>query len=239
VAAEDLAGAFGYEFSRPQLLKEALTHPSALTPEGGRGRGRTRSLHRGYERFEFLGDRVLGLVIADLLWRRFPHEPEGHLTRRHTHLVRREALARTAAAMGLGRHLLLSRAEVAAGAATNPGILADACEAVIAAIYLDGGLEAASTFVHRFWEPLVAEMEDPPRDPKTTLQEWAQARGLALPVYELVEASGPPHAPLFRIAASVKGHDRAVATASSKRLAEAKAAALLLERLTPKAPNAG
>lgn len=239
MAAGDLAGAFGYEFSRPQLLKEALTHPSALTPEGGRGRGRNRSLHRGYERLEFLGDRVLGLVIADLLWRRFPREPEGHLTRRHTHLVRREALARAADAMGLGRHLLLSRAEVAAGAATNPGILADACEAVIAAIYLDGGFEAALTFVHRFWEPLVAEMEDPPRDPKTALQEWAQARGLALPVYELVEASGPPHAPLFRMAASVKGHDRAVATASSKRLAEAKAAALLLERLSPEAPNAG
>jgi ribonuclease III len=238
VATEDLAGAFGYEFSRPQLLKEALTHPSALTPEGGRGRGRSRSLHRSYERLEFLGDRVLGLVVADLLWRRFPHEPEGHLTRRHTHLVRREALARAADAMGLARHLLLSRAEVAAGAATNPGILADACEAVIAAIYLDGGFEAALTFVHRFWEPLVAEMEDPPRDPKTALQEWAQARGLALPVYELVEASGPPHAPLFRMAASVKGHHRAVATASSKRLAEAKAAALLLERLSPEAPNA-
>jgi ribonuclease III len=94
------------------------------------------------------------------------------------------------------------------------------------------------TFVHRFWEPLVAEMEDPPRDPKTALQEWAQARGLALPVYELVETSGPPHAPLFRMAASVKGHHRAVATASSKRLAEAKAAALLLERLSPEAPNA-
>jgi ribonuclease-3 len=238
VATEDLAGALGYEFSRPQLLKEALTHPSALTPEGGRGR--TRSLHRSYERLEFLGDRVLGLVIAHLLWHRFEHEPEGHLTRRHTHLVRRETLARAAGAMRLAKHLLLSRAEVAAGAATNPGILADACEAVIAAVYLDGGFEAATKFVRRFWEPLIAEMDDhPPRDPKTALQEWAQARGLALPVYELVETNGPPHAPLFTIAASVSEYDPATATASSKRLAEAKAAALLLDRLTPEASNAG
>jgi ribonuclease-3 len=239
LTAEDPAGAFGYEFFRPQLLKEALTHPSALVPQGGRTRARRRSLHRGYERLEFLGDRVLGLVVADLLWRRFEHEPEGHLTRRYAHLVRREALARAADAMGLGRHLLLSRAEVAAGAATNPGILADACEAVIAAIYLDGGFDAARNFVHRFWEPLVAEMEDPPRDPKTALQEWAQARGLALPVYELVDASGPSHTPLFTMAASVTGYDPAVATASSKRLAEARAAALLLDRLTPETSKAG
>ena len=186
---------------------------------------------RGYERLEFLGDRVLGLVVADLLWRRFEGEPEGHLTRRHTHLVRRESLARVAEAIGLGRHLILSRAEAAAGAAGNPGILADACEALIAAIYLDGGFEAASSFVRRFWEPLIEEMEEPPRDPKTALQEWAQARGLALPAYELVATSGPDHAPRFTVAASVAGGERATATASSKRSAEALAAAMLLDRL--------
>ena len=99
----------------------------------------------------------------------------------------------------------MSRAEEAAGAAANPGILADACEALIAAIYLDGGFEAASGFVRRFWEPLIDEMAGPPRDPKTALQEWAQARGMGLPLYEFVATSGPDHAPLFTVAASVAG----------------------------------
>src|SRR5206468_3328172 len=163
------------------------THPSALAAERRRDR-RRKLVKRGYERLEFLGDRVLGLVVADLLWRRFEDEPEGDLTRRHTHLVRREALARVAEAIELGPHLVLSRAEAAAGAAGNPGILADACEALIAAIFVDGGFAAASSFVRRFWEPLIDEMEEPPRDPKTALQEWAQARGLALPAYELVRS---------------------------------------------------
>jgi ribonuclease-3 len=231
LSEEDLAPVIGYRFARPELLAEALTHPSALAPERGRGRRRWTPARRGYERLEFLGDRVLGLVIADLLWQRFENEAEGHLTRRHTHLVRREALARVAGAIGLEAHLVLSRAEVAAGAAGNPGILADVCEAVIAAIYIDGGFEAASGFVRRFWEPLVEEMEGPPRDPKTALQEWAQARGLALPAYKLIGTSGPDHALLFTVAASVAGRDRVTATASSKRLAETRAAAMLLDRL--------
>jgi ribonuclease-3 len=239
LAAADLSQAIGYEFSRSELLREALTHPSALAPEHGRGRARRRFPPRGYERLEFLGDRVLGLIIAELLWRRFEHEPEGHLTRRHTHLVRREALARVAGAIGLGSYLLLSRAETAVRAAANPGILADACEALIAAIYLDGGFDAASAFVHRFWEPLLGEMEGPPRDPKTALQEWAQGRGLALPVYELVGTSGPDHALFFTVAASVAGQVSATATASSKRAAEATAAAMLLDRLVAEATKVG
>jgi ribonuclease-3 len=230
VSAEDLAKIIGYEFVRRELLQEALTHPSALAAERRRDR-RRKLVRRGYERLEFLGDRVLGLVVADLLWRQFEDEPEGDLTRRLTHLVRREALARVAEAIELGPHLVLSRAEAAAGAAGNPGILADACEALIAAIFVDGGFAAASSFVRRFWEPLIDEMEEPPRDPKTALQEWAQARGLALPAYELVSTSGPDHSPLFTVAASVADGDRATATASSKRAAEARAAASLLNRL--------
>jgi ribonuclease III len=230
LSAEELPHIIGYEFARRELFEEALTHPSALVPERRRHRRRT-PVKRGYERLEFLGDRVLGLVVADYLWRRFEREPEGDLTRRYTHLVRREALARVAETIGLGRYVVLSRAEAAAGAAGNPGILADACEALIGAIYLDGGFEAASAFVQRFWEPLIEEMEEPPRDPKTALQEWVQARGLALPAYELVATSGPHHAPLFTVLASVAGGNRASATASSKRLAEARAAAMLLDRL--------
>jgi ribonuclease-3 len=237
LSAQDLAQSIGYTFNRRQLLEEALTHPSALGSEGSRGR-RGKPYHRGYERLEFLGDRVLGLVVADLLWRRFPTEPEGHLTRRLTHLVQRQALARIAKEIQLGPHLVFSRAEAAAGAASNPGILADVCEALIAAIYLDGGFEAAAAFVRRFWEPLVGEMAGPPpRDPKTALQEWAQARGLALPAYDLVGTTGPDHALRFIVTASVAGRAGVKATASSKRIAETKAARLLLERLAAEDKN--
>lgn len=237
LADEEPARLLGHSFVRPELLTDALTHPSALTPPHRHGRRRSRkappggAARGGYERLEFLGDRVLGLVIADLLWRRFEHEPEGDLTRRLTHLVRRDTLARVASAIGLDRHLLLSPSEAAAGAARNPGILADVLEAVIAAIYLDGGFAAAVAFIERFWEPLLAEMEGPPRDPKTTLQEWAQGRGLPLPDYQLVATSGPDHAPQFTVSVRVSGHDVASATASSKRAAETAAATALLERL--------
>jgi ribonuclease III len=231
LSVADLAESIGYEFVRPELFKEALTHPSALFPEKRGRRRRKPGVKRSYERLEFLGDRVLGLVVADLLWRRFPDEQEGYLTRRLTHLVRRETLARVANELSLGRLLVLSRAEAAAGAGRNPGILADVCEALIAAIYLDGGFEAASAFIRRLWQPLIDEMPEPPRDPKTELQEWAQARGLALPVYDLVATRGPDHARVFTVAASVAGAERAIASASSKRTAEARAAALLLDCL--------
>jgi ribonuclease III len=227
---EELARVIDYAFTRPELLEEALTHPS-VSAHHQRGRAH-KPANRGYERLEFLGDRVLGLVIADLLWRRFESESEGHLTRRLTELVRREAIARVADKIGLGSHLILSRSEAIAGASGNPGILADSCEALIAAIYLDGGFAAAAAFVRRFWEPLIdAVGGPPPRDPKTALQEWAQGRGLALPVYELVGTSGPDHALVFTVAASVAGRDRATASASSKRIAEARAAEILLARL--------
>lgn len=241
--AKDLEAAIGHPFARPELIEEALTHSSALA--GERRVGRRAAQQRGpakrpgkcpgkraYERLEFLGDRVLGLVVADLLWRRFDNEPEGDLTRRHAHLVCRDSLARVAEAIGLAAHVILSPAEAAAGAAANPGILADVCEAVIGALYLDGGFDAAFAFIRRCWEPLIAEMTGPPRDPKTTLQEWAQARGLARPDYALVATSGPDHARRFTVAASVAGGDPAHATASSKRAAEIRAAALLLDRLS-------
>jgi len=238
---ENPAQLIGHAFARPQLLAEALTHPSALpaprrparrSPRRAAPNGVSRGVPRGgYERLEFLGDRVLGLVIADLLWRGFEDEQEGALTRRLTHLVRRDALARVAAAIGLDRHLRLSPAEAAAGAARNPGILADVLEAVIAAIYLDGGFGAAVAFIERFWEPLIAEMAAPPSDAKTELQEWAQARGLKLPAYQLIATSGPDHAPQFTVSVRVAGFDEASATASSKRAAETAAAAALLDRL--------
>jgi ribonuclease-3 len=232
-AGADAARLLGHDFARPALLAEALTHPSALSAaQKGRRRAQRTAMPRDYERLEFLGDRVLGLVVADLLWRRFDAEPEGPLTRRHAQLVRRETLAAVAVEIGLGRMIQLSPAEAASGAARSPAILADVLEAVIAAIYLDGGFDAAFAFVERWWGPRLADMERPPRDPKTLLQEWAQGSGLPLPEYRLLGTSGPDHALQFTMAVRVAGHDEASATASSKRAAETAAAAALLERLS-------
>lgn len=212
----------GHRFADPQLLAEALTHPSAHARRGPR---------LSYERLEFLGDRVLGLVVAELLWRRFPEEAEGELTRRHTGLVRRESLVAVAQALGLGAFVILSPGEAQAGARDNPSVLADTCEAVIAALYLDGGLEAARGFVHRCWEPLLQTAVEPPRDPKTALQEWAQGRGRGLPVYETVGVAGPAHKRVFTVSARVEGAEPATASGSSKRAAETAAAAELMTRL--------
>jgi ribonuclease III len=236
-AGDDPARLLRYQFARPELLREALTHPSALAPQQGRRRVRRGAPPRHYERLEFLGDRVLGLIIADLLWRRFDNEPEGPLTRRHGELVRRDTLAAIAGEIGLDRFVQLSPAEAASGRAHSPSVLADVLEAVIAAIYLDGGFTAAVAFVERLWGPRVADMKRPPRDPKTMLQEWAQGRGLPLPAYQLEGASGPDHARRFTVAVRLAGGDPVSATASSKRAAETAAAAALLERLAAPASD--
>lgn len=215
-----LAKALGHRFARPELLAEALTHRSAA---GG-------SQRFDYERLEFLGDRVLGLVVADLLLEAFPDEPEGSLARRFTGLVRREALEKVAAALDLGRYLRLAESEERAGGRDNRGIQADACEAVIGAVYLDGGFEAAREIVLRHWRPLLNE-SGPAPDSKTRLQEWAQARGLPLPRYRVIEEAGPAHDPSFTMEVSVRGERPIQATASSKRQAEQEAAAMLLRAL--------
>jgi ribonuclease-3 len=231
-ALREAEALIGHRFARPELLAEALTHRSVLRPSKQGRRGvRRGSLPRNYERLEFLGDRVLGLVVADLLWRRFEDEPEGDLTKRHAHLVRRETLAAIAAELGFDKLVRVSPAEAAAGGMRSPAILADVLEAVIAAIYLDAGFEAAFAFVERLLESRLTGMGHPPRDPKTVLQEWAQGRGLPLPTYELVATSGPDHARQFTVSVRVSGPEWASATASSKRAAETGAAAALLEQL--------
>ncbi len=218
-----LEEALGHRFAKRDLLIEALTHPSAVR--------RRAVAKRGYERLEFLGDRVLGLIVAELLWRRFPTEAEGELTRRHTHLVRRDALAEVAMAVGLGAELIVSAGEDAAGVRENPSVLADACEAVIAALYLDGGLAAARRFVELRWEPRLSALGAPPSDPKTILQEWVQARGLPLPSYRTVATEGPAHRRRFTVTVSIEGLDSATASGSSKRAAETAAAAAALAAL--------
>ena len=215
---QPLASALGHDFARPELLEQALTHPSAA--------GKTT-----YERLEFLGDRVLGLVVADMVYRGYPAEPEGALARRFAALVRKEALARIADAIGLSAHLRVSRGEAEQGGLASSNLLADACEAVIAALFLDGGFEAARLFVERWWRPLLAEQTVPPQDMKTALQEWAQGRGLPLPVYRLVGQEGPPHDPVFDIEVSLPGREPARGRGRSRRAAEAAAAELLLVRV--------
>jgi ribonuclease-3 len=217
-----LAGRLGYRFKRPELLQQALTHPSLQPGSGGRG---------PYERLEFLGDRVLGLVVADMLYREFPAENEGDLARRHAALVRREALARIALGLDLGPALSLSRSEEETGGRHNAGTLADACEAVLGALYADGGLEPAAALIKRLWAPLMGEMAAPPKDAKTALQEWAQARAKGLPVYSTLAVEGPPHNPEFLIGVAIEGVASGSGRGPSKRVAEQAAAANLLEQL--------
>jgi len=216
---EPVYQAFGYRFRNPDLLTEALTHPS----------------HEGkssYERLEFLGDRVLGLVIAERLYEMFPAAEEGRLAPLLNLLVRRETLATIAKTIGLPDFIILAPGEASTGGRAKPAILADACEAVIAAIYLDGGLEAARTFVTRFWTQSFRTLPTAEAiDPKTTLQELLQGRGEGLPVYREIEREGPPHDPLFTIEVSAAGGATAMGKGSSKRKAERDAARALLEQL--------
>ena len=222
-APEAFAAQLGHAFADASLLREALTHQSAVP-----GRGKPTA---SYQRLEFLGDRVLGLVVAELLLARFPEEPEGDLARRLAALVRREALALVAGQLALGRYLVLARAEIEAGEDSNPALLADACEAVIGALYLDGGLEPARAFITRLWTPLLEAAPAPPQDAKTALQEWAQGRGLPLPHYREVERRGPDHEPVFGVEVTVEGQAPARGEGRSKRLAEQAAAGALLRRL--------
>ena len=214
----------GHRFSDADLLVRALTHRSAAM-------GKT-SASGGNERLEFLGDRVLGLVIANLLYGRFPKEREGALAKRFVALVRKEALAEVAEEIGLGPHIRLSKGEADSGGRVNPAILADTLEALIAALYLDGGLPVAETFITRYWEKRLDQINTPPQDAKTRLQEWLQARGRPLPVYQTLSMSGPAHAPIFTLSVSVDGQDSVSAEAKSKRDAAQAAAEAMLRKLT-------
>ena len=227
---DELQRRVGYRFHDSDLLAEALTHASAIRPDAARGgRRRAGGGRRSNERLEFLGDRVLGLIVADMLIHGFPRESEGALSRRHAALVRREACAEVAAELGLGDWLTVARSEEEGGGRANPAILADACEALIGAMYLDGGLAPARDFVRRHWVRPLETTPAPPQDAKTALQEWAQRRSPELPAYEVVGVEGPPHAPTFAVAVRLAGFEPAVGRGASKRAAEMAAAAQLLE----------
>ncbi len=211
----------GYTFENRALLREAVTHGSVLD-----GASKKR---RDYDRLEFLGDRVLGLIVAERLFETHEREQEGELAPRLNALVNKRACARAARAADLGAAIVLSASEEASGGRGKDAILADVCEAVIAALYLDGGIEPARDFVTRFWGDAF-DAKNAPRDAKTELQEWvaAKRRGLS---YVVVEQSGPEHEPHFVIEARVDGFAPTRGEGGSKRDAQrAAATAFLKER---------
>ncbi len=221
-AATALEDRIGYRFNDAAMLESALTHISAL--KGARNRAGS------YQRLEFLGDHVLGLVISDMLYRAFPKADEGELSRRLADLVRKETCAEIGRSIDLGAAIRVGASEHNAGARTRPAILADVCEAVIGAVYLDGGYKAAEGLVERLWQVRLSATAQPLRDPKTVLQEWAQARGLPTPSYREVARSGPDHNPEFRVAVVLPSFAPAEGIGRSKRGAEQAAAAAMLAR---------
>lgn len=214
---QELYQLLGHSFAKPELLQRALTHSS--TNEGD------------YERLEFVGDRVVNLITADLIYRIFPDETEGDMARRHTALVRGETLAKAAKRTGLDKHVRLSDSEAGSGGRENDHILADIMESVTAALYLDAGLAKAHDFVASALGDDLKNMSAPPMDPKTQLQEWSQAKNIGLPDYSEISRTGPDHAPVFMVEVTLPGYPPAQGEGPSKRVAEKNAAANLLKDL--------
>lgn len=208
----------GYTFQNRSFLEHALTHSS-------------RSGTVNNERIEFLGDRVLNLVMAESLFRQFPEESEGSLAKRHSALVQGRMLTIIGGIIGLGEFINLSDAERQSGGAENENILSDAMEATLGAIFLDGGLDPAREVILRLWGDNLVTLTEAHQDPKTELQEWVQARGLPLPEYEIVGKSGPDHAPRFEVEVRVRGYDPIIAEGPSRRHGEKTAAQRMLAQL--------
>ncbi|MES2729016.1 MAG: ribonuclease III [Pseudomonadota bacterium] len=209
----DLCAALGYTFKDLDLLRQAITPAASLAG-------------RNNERLEFLGDRVAGLVIADALYRSYPLEKEGDLAKRHAALVQGAVMAEVARHLNLQPYLDVGSGDVPAS------FLADAMEAIIGAVYLDGGMEAAETIIQPLWQDKILGAVAPPQDPKTALQEWAQARALTIPSYTITDRTGPDHAPVFEVEVNVPGQPPMRASGKSRREAEKSAAIQLLHHLT-------
>jgi ribonuclease-3 len=217
----ELEAKLGHNFADRKLLERALTHASASSTASN-------------ERLEFLGDRVLGLVIAEMLYSAYPDDPEGLLALKYNALVRGETCAAASETMGLAAHMVLASAEAASGGRQKTAILGGACEALIAALYLDAGFEKARDFIAQHWKIAFAELGDDMRDPKTMLQEWAQSRtriARSAPEYRLVRRDGPDHAPHFVVEVGVCGEGTALGEGRSKREAQQAAAKAMLDRL--------
>ena len=217
---EGLCEALEHRFARPELLAEALTHPSLA-----RGRGDKRL---AYDRLEFLGDRVLGVIVAEDLLRRYREAAVGSVAPRFNALVRQEALVNVATEIGLGRFIKMAAAVEANGGREKPTILADCCEAVIGALFIDGGLDAATRFVRRYWTAMAEALAEAPQDAKTALQEWAQALAMPPPTYAIVDRQGPAHETTFTVTVSLDGQAPQAASGRSRRAAEQAAAQAML-----------
>lgn len=213
-------GCIGHQFRQPALLVRAVTHSSISSP--------TRPDN---QRLEFLGDRVLGLVMSEALLSADSKASEGQLAPRFNALVRKETCAEVAREIGLGDVLKLGRSEMLSGGRRKDALLGDALEAVIAAVYLDSGFEAAKALVLRLWGQRIRMVETDARDPKTSLQEWAQARAMKVPSYTELGRDGPDHAPLFTVEVKLDNGAVETARASTKRAAEQAAARALLARM--------
>jgi ribonuclease III len=221
-ATAALEARIGHKFADPLLLATAFTHVSALKPARSRG--------ESYQRLEFLGDHVLGLIVSDMLYRAFPNADEGELSKRLADLVRKESCADVAKSLGLVDDIKLGQVGASASARLRKSVLGDICEALIGAIFLDGGYQAAAQFVERNWLERMRKPRRPLRDPKTVLQEWAQSKGMPTPVYREVERTGPHHDPQFRVAVELPGLAPAEGLGGSKRAAEKVAASVMIER---------
>ena len=205
-----------YKFKNRSLLVQALVHSSC-----------TSELCENYERLEFLGDRVLGVGIAYLLYKNFPNDPEGSLSQRHVALVNKETVADVARQLGLSCYIKIANEEIR----DNDNVLCDVCEAVIGAIYLDGGNDAALEFVEKNWRSYLVKNLTPPKDAKTSLQELAHIKGFGAPIYEIVKKEGSEHEPRFHVKVNV-GKKSAIGFGKSKKIAEQEAAGLMISQIT-------
>ena len=219
---KELEKVLGHEFRDKELLERALTHASATNTPGPD--------FQSYQRLEFLGDRVLGLVVADMLTDHFPDATEGDLSRRLARLVSGVTCAEVGEEMGLLPYVRIATSVPKSGSRARAGVLGDVCESVIGALYRDGGLGAARPVIERYWKPLMAGMDGPLRDAKTELQEWAHRQGLVTPLYAETARSGPDHAPDFEVEVRIGALEPGRGSGRSKREAEHDAAARVLRR---------
>lgn len=213
---KNLENILGYKFCNINLLKQAITHSSYSS-----------DVAKNYERLEFLGDRVLGVAIASLLYRIFPNEPEGSLSQRHTGLVCKETVAQVAMSLNLNEYMIVANDDIR----TNENVLCDVCEAIIGAIYIDSNCGDAVEFVNKHWKELIDKNVAPPKDSKTTLQEVAHLKGLGMPSYKVVGREGSEHEPVFHIAVNLKGTEPEIGIGKNKKLAEFDAATKMLSKI--------
>ncbi len=213
-----IAGLIGHAPGRPELCIQALTHGSASADH--------------YERLEFLGDRILGLVIGEWLYELYPDEPEGKLSNRFNQIVSGEVCAEIARGIGIQPHMILGKQARDDGAIESVNVLGDMMEALLGALYLDSGLDATRALIRRLWQDRAAGIDHAPKHPKSALQEWAAAHKRKAPDYQMIDRSGPPHNPRFTVRVEIRNVGEATATGASKQEAETAAARALMEKLS-------